>query len=174
MMADINFSSEQAILSAFPMPPSSNHLYVSFVRNGKNIRKPSKELNQYKKQMEKWKFINLLAMQKLHHWMEYEAWQHDLKAERLYRLDRYFCFPYSKIWTKEGKPKKLDASNRIKAFDDCFCDMIGVDDKRIWSGVAEKVTLEETRQPCVIVKIRPIRSKDWKGLINSLHLNQDI
>tara|TARA_R110000796_G_scaffold251188_1_gene382020 strand:+ start:628 stop:921 length:294 start_codon:yes stop_codon:yes gene_type:complete len=55
-------------------------------------------------------------------------------------LDFKFKFQKKKLWAKKDqKPKKLDASNRIKAAEDKVCDLLDFDDRYVYRVIAEKI-----------------------------------
>lgn len=67
-------------------------------------------------------------------------------------FERKFMLPRNKVYTKDGRPKKFDITNRIKALDDCICDAIGIDDRHIFQSYSEKL-VGEVIEPIVSVKI---------------------
>ena len=172
-MKPISISKDHITIGCLPMPPSVNQLFKPYrAKGGKGKRIPSEQYQAFKGAMDSWYVLNIKTVIQFKEWIKNTAWDHNLMEPELYRFDRYFMFHHSKLWTKEGKPKKLDATNRIKAFDDCFCGIIGIDDSFIWKGSEEKITVPKDYAECVIVKISPVRERNWQTLIGSL--NQDI
>lgn len=111
-----------------PLPPTSNHQYISFVRRGRIIHAPSKDLVNFKRQMQ-----------------EYWLTQGDtLKFTRelfsgyplKVHVDLYF--ERSRILSKRGSFKRLDVSNRIKALHDSLADALLIDDCMFVRISAEK------------------------------------
>ena len=126
-----------------PMPPGQNHLYVNR-RNGGRFKNTSHPF-----------FKNIQA-----HYLKNKQWIDSLEFSGLYEIDRLFCFHYKSIYCKDGRPKKMDVSNRIKAFDDELCKMIGLDDHLFWRGTEEKILIDDdTEEECVLVKIKRIEPR---------------
>src|SRR3954468_4882489 len=99
-------------LNALPMPPSSNNQYVSFQRHGKICHVPSKDLVTYRQAMEAWQGKNAEYCLRLRAEIG-EAAQRSTLA-----VSARLLFHRRRLYTLEGKPKKLDASNRAKALHD--------------------------------------------------------
>jgi hypothetical protein len=126
------------IFDRLPMSPQSNNLY-----SGKAIRFPSKELKQYKKAMDDWRkeHLGLVCAARAALVAPLPEFQ------SLLRVDRYFALPAARIFTKDGTAQKLDASNRVKAFDDALADILQLDDRWFFSGTAEKVLCKPGTRP---------------------------
>ena len=121
------------------MPPSSNHQYKSFVRHGKIIHVCSPELVAFKNEMKDWSNFN-------RGWLKRA--KADFQGHPLF-IKTFFYFERSRVLTKNGKMKKLDVSNRLKALHDAFAGAIGIDDSqfvRIYASKSvasiEKVDIE--------------------------------
>lgn len=119
------------------MPPSVNKAYIQV--GIRRVKSPC--LVAFNLQMDAWainshRIINI-ATSKL------RGCNLDLKL--------IFYFPTEKLFTKAGKPRKLDVSNRIKAIEDAFCRHLDIDDSYIFNieaskrvGTHENVYLEIT------------------------------
>ena len=134
------------------MPPSSNEQYwvKAFMVNGKPMGKiaSSKELTQYVKDMEAWRLRNLVLVNRARQFVK-----EILLQQKMIRIDRYVAFEHSKFFTLKGAPKKIDATNRIKAFDDCLADILQLDDSLFWSSYVEKIeTVESNPYVTVVIK----------------------
>lgn len=163
-------------LSNIPMPPSHNDQYAArafknkhsqaanaiFAKSGKSAPSgftmaricPTRELETYQgKTFKAWAETNAVALAKARQFMRDEIL---MKGEML-SIHRFVCWPSDKLWTLKGQPKKLDATNRIKALDDCLAAALGVDDTCFWGG--QVIKFETTKDPYVIVCIKP-----WKPL----------
>ncbi len=123
------------IFTDLPMPPSVNKAYVSVGHR----RVKSAQLVTFNRQMDLWG---------LSHVKELRAVNEALKLAKI-DLHLIFYFPVQKIYTKAGKAKQLDVSNRIKGIEDAFCRLIEIDDCNIFMvratkrvGTCEKVYLE--------------------------------
>lgn len=160
---DLLIAKDKIIIEGLPMPPSSNHQYATITRKGKSIRIPSKEVKAFKKQMQEWALEHREVVEKAKEW---------LKNKYQIQLERHYCLHRSKLWTKDYRLKKLDVTNRIKAFDDCLCEMMGFDDSQIWLGQEEKISIPDNIKECVIVILKPAKPRSLSCLI--LDLKRDI
>lgn len=146
----------------FPLPPSMNELYSNVPGVG---RVATKELKEYRNTVAKWSFANAKYRQ-LFEKIRDEEWN----DAQIFKIDTYFIFKHSRIWTKDNKPKRLDASNRIKACHDYLCDFLGIDDKQIWNCSVEKVSGEKEG---VIVLISPITPMTSVELLSKFSDNEE-
>jgi hypothetical protein len=139
------------IWAHLPMPPQSNNCYVTS-RSGHRF--PSRELKEFKVAMENWRLEHLPLVTRTK-----AALIADLpEFQRFLRVDRYFVFPRGDIFAKNGRPKRMDASNRIKCLDDCVSEILGLDDQWFWSGSAEKVEGHARESVIVVSTINQPRS----------------
>lgn len=154
-------------LSNIPMPPSSNAQYAAMAVRGKEGRtfgkiRPTRELENYVKDFGNWALANNVALAKAKKFIRDEI----LMKGKMLGVDTFTCFPGTSLWTQKGLPKRMDASNRIKALHDCLADSLQVDDSYFWEGSFSK--METSRpQPWVFVEIYPadtISVRDWKQL----------
>lgn len=113
----------------FPMPPSANNLYANMLGRG---RFKTAALRGYEKEVSIW------ALQ--HRYLLESAREQVSKLEpgEALSLERVFYFPYASILTKDGRPRRNDTSNRIKALDDVLATILGIDDSIFWSGSESK------------------------------------
>ena len=86
----------------------------------------------------------------------------------VFEVQRYFCFNYGSLYTKKKTVKRMDVTNRIKAFDDeVISGLIGLDDQYIWKGTEEKIEVVDDGPEFVHVSIRPFEkpatTKDLSG-----------
>lgn len=126
------------VIPNFPLPPSENQLYRNVPRVG---RVSTQEHKNYKRECESWALANKRYR---------EAFQQIYSEYQNYvvKVDSYFVMKHERLWTKDGRAKKIDASNRIKASNDELAKFLGVDDRAFFSVSGEKVTGEHE---CVIV-----------------------
>ena len=122
---------ETLIFRNFPMSPSSNSMYSSV--NGRLIK--SKEAKIFVELTQKWSWSHFQKTQYLKSkWMDQTV-----------RVDTYFVFTKSRFFTKNGKIRKLDFTNRIKAAHDCFSDILGIDDSMFLEGYFCKKYTNDSR-----------------------------
>ena len=67
-----------------------------------------------------------------------------------FTVDTTFYFPEKKLLTKEGRLKRLDASNRIKATHDAIANITAVDDQYIISGSFDKQISKAGQESCSV------------------------
>lgn len=133
-------------LEDLPIPPTSNSQYKLFRRGLKTYHVPSAELKRFKKDMEAWALKNhkrCIDIKNAIHGRSHIP----LSCECI------FYFKKERIWTKAGKPKKFDVSNRLKAIHDEVCKLIGIDDSEFFSISAKKIPTEGFPE-CVNINIR--------------------
>lgn len=75
------------------------------------------------------------------------------------RVDTWFAFEHSRLWTKDGQPQMLDADNRRKALQDGLANILDIDDKWIFSGMIEKVTCDSKEYEQCVIKIIPVKCR---------------
>lgn len=116
-----------------PLPPSSNNQYFLAKRGNKTYHIPSDELKSFKAKIEYYRLKNLIALAAkkgvIHGW---------LKSGHYLEVKSVFFFKEERIFCKNGDPKKMDCSNRIKALHDYLFKILVVDDSCIFKLSAEK------------------------------------
>lgn len=146
---------ERFVLTTLPMPPSSNHQYWNRVLPGGKVAQltPTPELKAFVKAMEEYRLKNLVwvfkAKQLIRGWL--------LKGWMLNVVVRA-NFHGADLWTQKGTPKRMDASNRVKAMHDCLAEMLQIDDSWFWSVSIEKVETTKA-EPWCIVEIMPFKPR---------------
>jgi Holliday junction resolvase RusA-like endonuclease len=133
------------------MPVSSNSQYKSFMSSNGKIRHAASEgLRKFKSDMNAywWRHQTELS--------QYREIFKNWVANRLY-LDVHclFLFEESKVFTKDGRPKKMDTSNRLKAIHDCLADYLQIDDCYFFRISAEKWFANDRHTATVDVHIKP-------------------
>jgi len=142
------------LIQNFPLPPSENAMYRNLPRVG---RVATKELQDYRRECEFWGLANKKYRDLFFSLME-ENPQHVLK------VDFFFVFKRERLWTKQNLPKKLDASNRVKAAADQLAKFFGIDDKCFFSVSSEKVLGENE---CAIIFISPVSPMSAVEILNN-------
>lgn len=123
------------VIPCFPLPPSENQIYMNLPGRG---RCATKELKDYKKACSEWylgadlKIKQAIRSHKLH--------------GHILRIDSQLYFARERIYTKDGRIKKMDVANRLKALHDQICEMIGIDDSQFFEVVIEKRVTEGVRE----------------------------
>lgn len=150
-MPDVD-ESQIVIFSGIPIPPSVNQCYASFVRRGVINRVPSKLLRDFKSDFKRWADPHSIALaagaQKIRGWLD---------AGNFLQLEIKIYFTADKVFTKDGKVKRNDASNRLKAAEDALFERLYCDDSKVFRACIEKRIT--TGQPQCIIKLRPYSPK---------------
>ncbi len=155
--------SASVVLDRLPLPPSSNTAYMPKAnkKTGRVYFAPTKELEQYERAIDDWRRSHLNLANAARNYLVSRLPEHQL----LIRIDRYFAFRRDRIWTLAGRPKKLDASNRIKLLDDALATrVLALDDCWFWSGLAEKVEVAPNEPECALVVLTPIQPRTLQEL----------
>ena len=117
----------------------------------------TKELADYRKECDLWGMVNKKYKELLFEVMNDESGM-------MLKVDFFFVFKRERLWTKDNRPKKLDASNRIKAASDQLAKFFGIDDKVFFSVSSEKVSGENE---CAIIFITPISPMSSVEILNN-------
>lgn len=81
----------------------------------------------------------------------------ELDPARVYelRIDIYL-----NAWTRAGKVRRVDLTNRVKFLEDCICTALGIDDSHVFRVIMEKHDAEQER---TVVNIRAIEAQSEPG-----------
>lgn len=148
------------LIHSFPMPPSHNALYRNVPGVG---RVATQELKDYKRECEVYALKNARMFREVRQ-LIFGKW----KDFQSYKIDYYFVFKKERIYTKEGKAKKLDVSNRVKAAQDALCYILGFDDKNIWNSTCEKTCGEVEGVHCVIATHTPLSATELMEMFQEI------
>lgn len=121
------------IFDDYPLPPTSNNIHATILVHGQMRRINSKEYKLFLKNCQIWAARNNPRVQLLKK-LCVEA----ISKGRMIAIDSYFVFTHEQIWTQKNKPKKLDASNRLKGLHDSIALLLDIDDSMFWQGTFEK------------------------------------
>lgn len=135
-----------------PMPPSSNRLNVNRAGPGPGRRR-SDEYVAYLAEAEAWRLSHLPAVRSAR-----AVLQERLRADPWLklRIEIRFRFNRGAILCHDGRPKRNDTENRLKALLDAVASVLGIDDKLFWAGSFDKEALPDgIRQQSVVVRITP-------------------
>lgn len=137
-----------ALFDHLPIPPSSNNQYILVRRGRKTYHVPSEELKTFKKEMASYAVFNRKAFEfnkgVVGAWVG-EGCLLEVKAEMFFEHSRIFC--------KDGSPKKFDVSNRLKALHDQLALLLDIDDKWFFKVFASKSPVASQLNEKVVVQI---------------------
>lgn len=157
-----------------PIPPSANKMYEPTAHKqwkvgksgkrylGVNVgRRASDELILFQKKCEQFKLINQNNLVRictdLYGLME---------SGYVFRVDTWYSFEKSRIFTKDGRPKQIDSDNRRKPMQDGLALILGIDDKWFFSGNTEKVYCNSKEEECSIIRIIPVKARSAAEILN--------
>lgn len=138
------------ILYGFPIPPTVNKCYPS---NKQGRRFKSKDLSQFCNVADIWSLRQKKALKDI-----YQHFNKLIHNNYWIEVNMYIHVNYNKIYTKKGKLKKIDASNRIKPAHDKLSELIDIDDKYFSVGKSEFI-LSDKEQIVFILKSSKIKSE---------------
>lgn len=159
----IEIYTSKVIIDGLPMPPTENRIYSPVVRTnreGKNFasNRPSPELKQYQDDFESWHWKHVQSMtkveKKISTWAsEYEKEGHDQLFGVKFTI--LAVFPHSELITQKLTMKKLDASNRVKALQDCLAKALHIDDNIVVNTEVQKC-VDETKRCVLVIEPEPL------------------
>lgn len=88
-------------------------------------------------------------------------------------VDRWFCFEESRVYSQTSTVKALDATNFVKPLDDVLADLLLIDDRHFFAGIAEKVTTKSKEEECTIIEITPHLPQSKDSILLSLKTTAD-
>lgn len=130
------------------VPPSVNASYATNFKTKKRF--PSKSLIAFKK---------LFNSSSIHIFdgptkTTLKDFLNEIRSKKLCLIVQVY-FKRERLFTKDGRIKKLDISNRIKSVEDCICKAIGIDDSQIFRVVAEKCVTDCEEQTVISIMRHP-------------------
>lgn len=115
-----------------------------------SIRHQSKALDDFKKLFDKQSICIYDGPTKT----TLKDFLHEIQSKKLCLIVQVY-FKKERLFTKDGRIKKLDISNRIKSCEDCLCNSIGIDDSQIFRVVAEKCVTDFDEQTVISLMRHP-------------------
>ncbi len=132
------------VIRGFPVPPSVNQLH-RFV-NGRVIK--SKAYNDYERAVFKWITTNQEQVKSVRDFLK-DLGEYVLDVSAVFHMEK------KSIVCLNGKPKRNDTSNRLKALHDALSTAIlGIDDCYFWSCSADKVVGDDHVE--ITIRLRTI------------------
>jgi len=117
-------------LNEIPMPPTANKRLI--VANGRLIK--SSECRAFDKAVQIW-----MIRQKSKLFEDRRKAKEWIDTCFMLKVDFCFYWPKTKLISKDGMPKKLDDSNRLKDAEDAVSEIIGIDDKWFIDKTLKKI-----------------------------------
>lgn len=144
-----------------PVPPPSNHQYIPIIMKGPRPMArliPSSELTAYKKQCDAWAKENFLICGKAR--QVCNDWR--IKGYVI-RLDLFFFFHGTRIYTQNMEIRRFDITNRIKATEDAVSEILQIDDKEFFKVTGEKCETKNTEPFCNAL-LRPWKARAFDAV----------
>lgn len=142
-------------LEDMPMPPSVNSStrnFQAFSKDGtmKSYRGKTKEARLFEKDMAMWGLSKANAVRAARHLAS------QCRPGVALDVHMVFYFKHERLFCKNGKPKKLDADNRIKPLLDQLSKLIQIDDCWFFSGAYDKIATNGPERVTVCIQHEPI------------------
>lgn len=141
----------------FPLPPSVNALY-STIGYENNRRVKSKVYVDYQRDVRNWVAANLTEIKHAR-----DIAKAVYGTAQAFHVDSTFYMLHKQIVCKDGKPKRNDTSNRLKALYDVIGDIvIGLDDSYFWSGSFFKYSVAADKDVRVDMQFKLLQLGDMR------------
>lgn len=122
-----------------PLAPSANKLHINVVRRGKiGFRRSSGEYLAFQHAMQIYELTNRANVSEIKQWAK----------DRHLSLHLDFYIPKTKLFCKDGRVKKFDHHNLLKAQIDGIAKMLQFDDSLIWEVSASKKVAQNAQNYC--------------------------
>lgn len=131
----------QIQIKDLPIPPSANALYSSFVRGSKIFKCKSKLYVEYEKKIRIYGTNHQALLMSAH--KQIELWLKNPQV--VLNIDQVFYQTKTDCLTLDGRIKKNDVFNLIKALHDQVGFLLFVDDRFFFSGNVVKVISDRDR-----------------------------
>lgn len=162
----MTFQHPPFLIRGYPIPPSDNALKTPVRRFKKGV---ARDLNR-----------RVLSFSDSHAYLEFKSavniWRMKnfnqysddfakliafTRAGRPIGIQMDLRVHHSRLFTADGKVRKWDVTNYVKAVHDTFSAILGFDDSLFFECAQRKVEIPETRSECIYLRIGPIeRSKE--------------
>lgn len=158
-------------IESFPLPPSVNNYLMPVAGKVKFSQKrqkhyrqghlvKTKEHKQYETDCTLWALQHQETLERIKERIFFAMKKSEAAGDRFaLKVDTYFVFHETRLFTVNNKIERLDRDNRLKPFQDNIKHIIGLDDKYIFSGNVEKVSTKDWSKECVIIKIAVTRPR---------------
>lgn len=148
---DMNEPRHSVYMEGLPISPSTNGLHKTVFQRGRTFRAKSQEYVDYTNVMKQHYLMNASIYIAALHLVS--QWKKD--GYTRFQLNATFYFEESRILCKDGSPKRLDLSNRIKSLEDVLFKLLNLDDKHIFKLFLEKEVVRKGKQESVTIELFP-------------------
>lgn len=144
LQLELNARPLSFVIDGFPLPPSVNGLYAWV--QGRMVK--SKEYRDYEKKVHSWLVDNQEQIKSVRQFIKNLGLQ-------VIHIDSVFHITKHEIICLNGKPKRNDTANRLKALHDVLASFIlGIDDSYFWSCAADKIAVDGKSSACVNITLK--------------------
>jgi Holliday junction resolvase RusA-like endonuclease len=156
------------IIQNFPMSLSQNDVHAVRAM-GRSVRiLKTRKARIFDNQVILWKLQNKEKLDKINR--EIEVYR---DKGYPFRLDIYFAFAHSRLWTKDKRIKILDVNNFLKSAIDGLCKCICLDDKLFFSHFVEKVEVETLEEERIIFKLTPSSNRTLSKIMETIDVKTE-
>lgn len=167
----------------FPLPPSVNEYLMpvpgawAVNKKGKTYRKgrfvKTEIHTNYVKRCWEWRYINRAAFDNAQAELVRQFQEAKLNKQKFaLRVDCYFAFEHSRIWTVNNLAEQIDSDNRLKPCRDALSKLLGIDDKYFFSGFFEKVSTNSKELECSILRISLATPRTMDDVLKQIKLEK--
>jgi len=147
------------ILKDFPLSPSANQLY----KNRRGGRCKTDIYKEFLGECDIWSLTRRRKLEQIHkHFMK------EIHNVKWIQVSMYVHLEPAKMYTKGGKLKKIDVSNRVKAAHDVLSDFIEIDDKYFCLGNTEFILSDVNKITFVLKSKSQMTNKDLKDELKKI------
>jgi Holliday junction resolvase RusA-like endonuclease len=169
----------------FPLPPSVNE-YLMPVAAGWRTSKTGKRYQKarfvktephtiYLEKCRAWRLLHNTAWTELRAELQGKVRAARAAKEKIaFRVDTFFAFEDSRLWTSGNLPQQLDADNRLKPCRDALAHLLEIDDKYFFSGFFEKVSAPSKPEECTFIRISACTPRTIQDLRMEIKRERDL
>lgn len=128
----------------------------------KTSRYASSELVHFKKQCQSFYNLNFKTINAIS--AQVKEW---IALGLTIQMDTFVALENSRVWTLENTPKQIDRDNFLKGTQDALCEILGIDDKHIFTGLIEKVTCETKDQEQTLIKLSAFKPRTLNEIMKT-------
>lgn len=130
-----------------PVPPEDNHLFRNVTAKGKSFRVKTKQYREFNHAIDLWMVHNRNAILRA---------RKKIPSDQPLYLVIKVNFKWSRVFCKDGRVKRMDGQNRMKATCDALSVILGNDDRMVFDARIQKRWNKFTDREWIDVEIIPV------------------
>ncbi len=169
----------------FPLPPSVNEYLMPIAagfgrtKTGKKYQKArfvkTEPHRVYMQKCLEWRLLHNTGFLQIRAEMQEKVRAARAAKEKIaFRVDTYFAFDDSRLWTVNNLPEQLDADNRLKPCRDALSKLLEIDDKYFFSGFFEKISADAKHLECTYIRISQAQPRTLQDLRMRIKAERDL